>query len=406
MTDQSRMPVTALLGANMFFSGVTYAATIPYASLVGVDTLGLSPALFATIMAVSSVLATFVSVGLGYISDKLPDRRLLVLMTALAGMVAHGTIFVWPTQASFAIAMGLIMPVAGACYSQCFGYVRVYYARHRPERADFMVTALRTVFTIAWIVVPPLAGWIAAEFNIFNVYLASALSYAAIAGIYAALMRDPATRIEASAPRRLEGGDWRSSFALQPGILAGLIGLVVMTGGSRLFTFTIPLSIVTDLGGSLTDVGLYAGITAAIEVPSLLLLGYLGNRLSKETLLAGAGVVMAVFIGLASQIGTVTQLFWLLVLNGLGTAALMTISLSYVQEAIKDRVGLSTSLLDVVAIAANLLGATAFGVLAAGGDYRFALMVAAVLSVAGAIILALGNTGRLGARQKTAGARI
>src|SRR5690606_7138447 len=114
-----------------------------------------------------------------------------------------------------------VMPVAGACYSQCFGYVRVYYARHRPERADFMVTALRTVFTLAWIVVPPLAGWIAAEFDIFNVYLASAVSYAAIAGIYAVLMRDPATRIEASAPRRLDG-DWKTSFALQPGILAGL----------------------------------------------------------------------------------------------------------------------------------------------------------------------------------------
>ncbi len=317
MVDRSRMPVTALLGSNMFFSGVTYAATIPYASLVGIDTLGLTPAWFATIMAVGSVLATFVSVALGYISDKLPDRRLLVVMTAIAGMVAHGMIYAWPTQASFAIAMGLVMPVAGACYSQCFGYVRVYYARHRPERADFMVTALRTVFTLAWIVVPPLAGWIAAEFDIFNVYLASAVSYAAIAGIYAVLMRDPATRIEASAPRRLDG-DWKTSFALQPGILTGLIGLIVMTGGSRLFTFTIPLSIVSDLGGGLADVGLYAGITAATEVPALFLLAYLGNRLSKETLLAAAGVVMAVFIGIASQLHTVSELFWLLALNGLG----------------------------------------------------------------------------------------
>src|SRR5690606_2227221 len=134
-----------------------------------------------------------------------------------------------------------------------------------------------------------------------NVYLASAVSYAAIAGIYAVLMRDPATRIEASAPRRLDG-DWKTSFALQPGILAGLIGLIVMTGGSRLFTFTIPLSIVSDLGGGLADVGLYAGITAATEVPALFLLAYLGNRLSKETLLAAAGVVMAVFIGIASQL--------------------------------------------------------------------------------------------------------
>ena len=55
---QSRLPVTALLGANMFFSGVTYAATMPYASLVGVDTLGMSPGWFATVMAIGSVLGT------------------------------------------------------------------------------------------------------------------------------------------------------------------------------------------------------------------------------------------------------------------------------------------------------------------------------------------------------------
>src|SRR5690606_29216036 len=199
-------------------------------------------------------------------------------------------------------------------------------------------------------------------------------------------------------------GDWKTSFALQPGILAGLIGLIVMTGGSRHFTLTIPLSIVSDMAGGLADVGPYAGITPATEVPALFLLAYLGNRLFKETLLAAAGVVMAVFIGIASQLHTVSELFWLLALNGLGTAALMTISLSYVQEAIKDRVGLSTSLLDVVAIAANLLGAMAFGILAADGNYRFALVIAAIISVAGSIILAAGNMGRLGPKEKVADA--
>ncbi len=89
-------------------------------------------------------------------------------------------------------------------------------------------------------------------------------------------------------------------------------------------------------------------------------------------------------------------LFWLLALNGLGTAALMSVNISYVQDAIKGRVGLSTSLMDVVAIAANLLGAGAFGVLASGGDYRFALIVAAAVSVLGAAIMAAGNLGRLG----------
>ncbi|WP_082530952.1 MFS transporter [Devosia sp. Root436] len=396
MARTTRMPVTALLGANMFFSGVSYAATIPYATLVGVDTLGFSPAWFATIMSTGAILGTFVSLGLGYLSDKLRDRRLLVFITALAGIVAHGLIYVWPTQLAFAVSMALIIPIAGACYGQGFGYVRVYYLTHRPDRADFMVTALRTVFTLAWIIVPPLAGWVAAEFSIFDVYLASSLSYAGIAIIFALLIADSATAVQMPMPVRAEGASRLSVFALRPGTLAGLVGLIVMTGAMRLLTLTVSLFIVVDLGGTVTDVGLYAGITAATEAPFMLLLAYLTTRLTKETLLALAGLVMAVFIGAISQLTSVTALFWLLALNGLGTAALMSVNISYVQDAIKGRVGLSTSLMDVVAIAANLLGAAAFGLLASGGDYRFALTVAAGVSVIGAAIMGGGNLSRLG----------
>ncbi len=392
----ARLPVTAMLGMNMFFLGVTYAATMPYASLVGVDTLGLSPALFATIMATGLVLATFVSLGLGYISDKLPDRRFLVLLTGAAGMLAHGLIYLWPSQISFAVAMALIMPLAGACYGQCFGYLRVYYLTHHPARADFMVTAMRTVFTLAWIIVPPAAGWVAATFSIFDVYLASSLSYAAVAVIFALLIGDRTTAVQIAPPSRVEGASWLSMFQLQPGILAGLAGLIVMTGAMRLLTLTIALFIVSDLGGTLTDVGFYAGITAATEAPFMILLAFLTTRVTKETLLASAGLVMAVFIGLASMLSNVSELFWLLALNGLGTAALMSVNIAYVQDAIKGRVGLSTSLMDVVAIGANLLGAAGFGLLAAGGDYRFTLMVAAGISVLGAAIMALGNVSRLG----------
>ncbi|WP_449396309.1 MFS transporter [Devosia riboflavina] len=396
MTARPRLPVTALLGTNMFFSGVTYAATMPYASLVGVDTLGMSPGWFASVMSVGAVLGTFVSLGLGYLSDKLPDRRLLVLITALAGVVGHGMIYLWPTQLSFMIAMAVVMPLAGACYGQCFAYVRVYYVRHMPARADFMVTALRTVFTLAWIIVPPVAGWVAAQFSIFNVFLMSSLSYAVMGGIFALLISDKTTAVQMPAPARAEGASLLSTFALPLGTLAGLLGLIVMTAAMRILTFTVSLFIVTDLGGTLTDVGFYAGITAAVEAPCMLLLAYLTTKLSKETLLASAGIVMAVFIGLASILTSMTALYWLLILNGLGTAALMSVNIPYLQDAIKGRVGLSTSLMDVVAIAANLLGATAFGLLTSGGNYRFALMVAAGVSVAGAAIMAFGNLSRLG----------
>jgi len=396
MTAQPRLPVTALLGTNMFFSGVTYAATMPYASLVGIDTLGMSPALFATTMAIGSILGTVVSLGLGYLSDKLQDRRLLVLLTALAGILGHGLIYASKAQWGFIVAVAVVMPVAGACYGQCFAYLRVFYVRQDAKRADFMVTTLRTVFTLAWVIVPPVAGWVAAEFSIFDVFLMSSLSYAAMAAIFALMMTDGGTAVQSAVPVRIEGASLLSTFALPRGILAGLLGLVVMTAAMRILTFTVSLFIVSDLGGTVTDVGFYAGITAAVEAPCMLLLAYLTTKLSKETLLAAAGIVMAAFIGLTSILTSMTALYWLLILNGLGTAALMSVNIPYVQDAIKGRVGLSTSLMDVIAIAANLLGATAFGILTTGGDYRLALMVAAGVSVVGSAIMALGNLSRLG----------
>jgi SET family sugar efflux transporter-like MFS transporter len=130
-------------------------------------------------------------------------------------------------------------------------------------------------------------------------------------------------------------------------------------------------------------------------VPSLIIWGWLGLRFSKEVLLASAGVLLALFMVGAAMSPSLPVFYWLLILNGFATAALMGLNISYVQEAIKGRVGLSTSLLDVIAISANLLGATAFGVLTSGGDYRFALMIGAGVAVLGGVIMVGSNLGRL-----------
>ncbi|MBJ7578221.1 MFS transporter [Devosia sp. MC532] len=395
MARTLRMPVTPMLATSMFFSGITYAATIPYASLVGVDTLGMSPGVFATIMAIGGVVGTLVSLFLGYISDKIKDRRGLLLLSTLAGVAANFTVYAVPTQFGFAFSAIVLMPLAGASFSQCFAYIRVFYAKNAPARADFMVTTLRSVFTAAWVIVPPLAGWVAAEFSIFNVYLMAALAYVVIGAIFALMMVDPTTAVQMPPPVRAEGASLLSTFALPLSTLGGLISLAVMTAAARILTFTVPLLIVTNLGGSLPDVGFYAAITAAIEVPSLLIWGWLGMRFTKEILLASAGVILALFMLSAAMSQSLPMLYWLLILNGFATAALMGLNISYVQEAIKGRVGLSTSLLDVIAISANLMGATAFGVLTSGGDYRFALMVGAGVAVLGVVIMVGANVKRL-----------
>ncbi|WP_332702566.1 MFS transporter [Devosia sp.] len=396
MGETRRMPVTAMLGANMFFSGVTFASTAPYASIVGVETLGMSTGQFAALFSFGAVVGTFISLGLGYLSDKLPDRRILVLAAALAGMIGQGLIYLVPTQLSFMIAMGLIMPLGFSMFSQSFAYVRVYFIKHDPARADFMVSALRTVFTVAWTIVPPIAGYVAAEFSVFNVYLMSALSYAACGLIFITMMTDPGTRVAnvppAPKPAR-EAGAARAKLPMP--IISGVVGLTIITVATRLVGMGVPLLIVTQLGGTLTDVGIYAGIAAGLELPFMLGWGYLLARLSKESILIFNGLLYAVYLYLVTQAQAVTDIFWLQGINGIATAALMSVNISYLQDAIKGRVGLSTSLMDVVAISATLLGSAAFGFLSAGADYRVVIAGAATIAAGGALVMLAGNVGQL-----------
>ncbi|MDP2782110.1 MFS transporter [Devosia sp.] len=396
MRDSIPMPVTAMLGASMFCSGVTFASTAPYAAIVGIEALGLSSAQYGLLIAIGSVVGALVSVALGYASDRLHDRRVLVLLAAVAGMVGYGLIYAVRTQLAFIVAMGAIMPLGLAMFSQNFAYARVYYNAKNPERSQFMVSAMRTVFTVAWVVVPPIVGAIAAQFSVFDVYLVAALAYAVCGLIFAIMMTDPGTHIASAPIAKREPGAKRGLLPVP--ILTGLAGILVINIAMRLVTLAMPLTIVTRLGGTLADVGLYAGFAAAMEIPFMIMWGYLLARMSREAIIVGNALLLGLYIYLVSQAGSVLEVFWLQILNGIATAALMSIPISYIQDAIKGRVGLSTSLMDAVAIGATLVGATAFGVLSAGEDYQLVLQVAAAIAAAGGLIMLTGNVGRMRAR--------
>jgi SET family sugar efflux transporter-like MFS transporter len=396
MSAPNKMPVTPLLASSMFFSGITYAATAPYASLVGVDALGMSPSFFASVMAFGSVVGAVSAIGLGLLSDRIRDRRLLVLLTAFAGMLGHGIIFFGQSPLAFVIAIAVVMPLGLGCFSQCLGFLRVYFVHHRPEKADFLMTVMRMMFTFAWVIVPPLVGWIAASHSVFLVYLLSSLSYLTLCAIFLILMRDPRTRVQSAPVERAEGASLLSTFAIERAKLFGLCSIVLMWTGARTASYVIPLFIVNELGGTLANVGLYSGINAAIEAPSMLLIAWLTTKVSKETLLMAAGTCLAVFLACVSQAPSITVIYGCLVINAIGVAIVQSQNIAYAQEAIKGRVGLSTSLIDLMGICTNLLSALAFAVLMSFDDYRLAIGAAACFSLIGAVCMGASNFKRLG----------
>ncbi len=393
MSQTIRMPVTAMLGASVFFSGVTFAATMPYGAIVGIETLGMANEHYAAMVSISSIVGALVTMLIGYASDRLPDRRVLVLIAAVAGAVGMGLVYFGRTQIAFIIAITVIWPFGFAMFSQNFAYVRVYYNERAPDRAHFMITVLRTVFSVAWVIVPPLAGYIAAQYSVFDVFLVSALAYVACGLIFALMMTDKTTLIAAKPIAKREAGDVTSLLPVP--VVAGLVGILIINVAMRLVSLAMPLTIVTRLGGTVGDVGIYAGIAAALEIPFMLMWGYLGRWLTREAIIIGNGLLLGVYILLVSQAQSVIEVFWLQAINGIAAAALLSVTISYMQDAIKGRVGLSTSLMDVVGISATLGGATVFGILSAGGNYQLVLLAASGIAIVGGLVMLAGNLGQL-----------
>lgn len=382
-----RMPVTGMIGSSLFFSGVTYAATLPYGAVVGIEVLHISDSMYAALLMVSSLIGAATSVILGYISDRVSDRRLLVIASALMGAMAHGLIFFGRSQATFFFAVAVLLPFGYALFGQTFSFARTFYNLRQPERAEFMVSALRTIFAIAWVVVPPVAGWVAATYSAFDVYGISACAYLLCALTFFAMMRDERTRIGVDS----KADDGRVADApdnhIELPILLGIGSLTAIKVAVVMQMIATPLFIVTVLGETLAEVGIFAGLAALLEVPFILLWGMTIAKMPKHWIIAINAVIYALYLYLLSNVTTFSGLLWLQGLNAIATAALMSIPISYMQEAIRGRVGLSTSLHDVVGVVSQLIAAGLFAAIVVQADYGSVFFYAAIISAIGAVLL-------------------
>lgn len=389
--------VTGLLGTNIFLSGAAFAAMTPYRAIVGVDTLGLTNAAFGTVMALTAVGSALASVALGWLSDKLADRRILIFLCAAMGVVAFGLIWAIQTPFVFVFAFCLLVPFGNALFSQSFSFSRAFYNQARPDRAEFFLSVLRSMFTLAWIVVPPLAGVIAARWSAYSVFAFSALAHVGCTLVVGLLWMEPKARIGTPASDPNAPAAPAPTLRIATPYRFGIVGVTCAMAAVQLNMVLLPLVILRDLGGSLTQVGLNASIAAAIEVPAMIGWGYLAMRIRKDAILAAASALFALYFGLMLFVGSFLQVILLQAIAAVAIAALLSINISYLQEAIPSRVGLSTSLVDVSRVVSVWIAAAAFS-LNSGTTYAPFMAVAALLSLGGAgLMLLAGRRRRHGA---------
>ena len=134
-----------------------------------------------------------------------------------------------------------------------------------------------------------------------------------------------AIRRRRSALPRAKAGEPAAPLAkarIEPAILGGIIGVTLIFTAVSVRTVTIPLLITSTLKGSYADLGIFAGLAAALELPFMVAWGYALRWVSKHTIIICGALLYAVYLVLISRATSVTEVLWLQLLNGPATAAL------------------------------------------------------------------------------------
>lgn len=339
-------------------------------SLFLADAVRVGPGLIGLYFTGCAVAAVGISLATGRLSDRLSDRRIALATTALAGVVG-AVIFIVVRNYVVVLATGAVLLSLNDAYiSQLFAYVKEFADAAGKKVAPFS-SAVRAIFSAGWIIGPPVGFFLLthAGFGLMYTIAAGLLLLTALLGRWflPAQPRSPVVK------DRVDGylTGMRRVFAIVPRRTWLLLGAATAVNvADQMYLIVIALYVTRDLHLSAALVGLMAGICAALEIPLMIAVGRVADRIGKLRIVAAAAVLAVLFFCLLPVAGTAPVLIALQLPNAMWTAVLTSIPMVVVQEEIPGGAGTASSLYSATFPIAQLLAGAVTGVVAAQAGYR------------------------------------
>jgi SET family sugar efflux transporter-like MFS transporter len=377
-----------LLPLSLIFIVVGLATSFvgPYLALFLAEGLHAGPIRTTAFLIVAPISGVAVSWLIGRVSDRRPIRRQLLITAALAGALGAGLTAVLRNYWAVLAVTVTLTAIAGSLFPQSFAYARQMLHQKDPSRAAFGISALRTLFSAAWVGGPPLAALILAAHGFGWTYgLAGALYLVGALLVVTMLPKVPAAAVT-PAPHE-------ATHAKSPAALFLIIAsFTVVTTASTLNVQAMPLFVRDDLGGTISQAGLILGVCAALEIPMMLALGALATRVPIRRLIF-VGVLCAVaYHAVAATAAHVWVLAAAQLLQAVVISTVGALSISYVQDLLPEHPGRATTMVTNTFPIGQIMAAPLFG-LAQHFDFRLAYAFNLGLCLVGALLLvASGRT--------------
>ncbi|WP_416970347.1 sugar efflux transporter [Streptomyces sp. 4F14] len=370
--------------------GIAGAFLVPTTSLFLTEAVAATPLMVGLFFAARSIAEIGTDVVVGAVSDRLKDRRAILVLTALLN--ASGALcYTFLRDYTLLLVTGMVLfGLGGACFGQLFAYTREL-ADDRGVDAPFFNGFLRSVTSLAWVIGPPLAFWIVAQWSFAVLYAATACLSLVAAVLCRWGLPYPRTA-QAATPGEDQLPGLRGMFAgVGPRTLLVLGSVVLLLGANAMYQINLPLYITDDLGMSGQFAGLLLGVSAALEIPLMVMVGVWADRFGKRRFLITATVCATAFFALLPVADTSrAALLALQPLNAAWAAVALNIPVVMLQDSLPGRFGTASALYSSAFKAGMFLGGLAVGTVATWTGYTQVFWVCAGLTaIAGVLVLPL-----------------
>ncbi|WP_199439739.1 sugar efflux transporter [Umezawaea beigongshangensis] len=370
------------LAAVSVLVGVAAALTMPFTALFLTDELHVSPVRLSVFLLVAPIAGLVANTLLGRLSDARPVRRALLVIGGVAGAGGYALFALVREYWLLLLVSATFAAVASSLMSQTFAYARQALDDGGSQRAPMVISGLRTLFSVAWVIGPPLAAVLVAQTGYAGLFGVTAAVYALTAGVAALWLPGLGAARASATPVAGEGRNLRREMLL------AALAFVLLQGASSLGVTAIPLFVTSDLHGTAQEAGFVLGLCAALEIPLIMGLGLLALRFDRRLLVCAGGVAAMLYHAVMLVVTTTWQVLAAQVLSAIAISAVMGIGISFFQDLAPDRPGYATTLYTNTLTLSGMIVAPLIG-FAAHLGYRSAYAIALGLCVCGLAVLLL-----------------
>lgn len=412
ITILRRHRVVRASAAAIFLYGFAGAATSPYQSVVGICELGLSDREYAMLAFAASIANVVLAIAIGALSDRFRSYRRPLIFVASFGIIGYGAIWAAPSPQMFVLATVGPLALFHATNSMLFGNVRAQTARFDPDEANIVNALMRMAVSLSWVLVPGAVGlMLTGRDSMIGSYLIAAIT-AASCLMTIALWLEPDQPPAQPPELQPEGGTGTAPVApssgrtdrpvqvrlpnsilgdlaqvLHPRLLVAVLGVALISQVLHVNATVLPLITLGQAGGRAEDVGFAVGMVAALEVAFMFFWTWSLRHLHLTTALAISTVIYLGYLLGIAMASEPWHIFAASVLAGIGAAGIISVPISYLLDLIRDRPGLSASLIAVNMFLGGAFGAGVFALGAAIQGYSVAAILSGLIGISGAFIL-------------------